>query len=169
MKFKKIFIFIAICLFMITFTITNVFAEGEETVEEAKSWGDTILDYVPVLIEGIIAFTGTVVALKLSTKKVAISLDELGTAKDSFKTLTNKTKELANQLKKYNDEFERYAKIIANMEENQKKIINVLKTMVINDTNLIGNGTAIDVVKELEGDEVNGEEKTDDKAETNIE
>ena len=58
------------------------------TAEETKTWSDQILDYVPVVVEGIIAFVGTILALKLSTKKVTISMNDLTNAKDNFSSVS---------------------------------------------------------------------------------
>lgn len=148
---KKIITFI-ISIIWLLFIGVNVFAQ-EETPTETKTWGDTILEYVPTIVEGIIAFSATIFAIKLNSKNITISLDDLKGAKNNFNTVTNAIKELTEKLEKYNDEFEKYSKKLEYVEKQQVKIINTLKTMATNNKELVENGSSMQITKDLEGDE----------------
>lgn len=164
---KNIFISLIVsALFMFVLGL-NVYAEGG-TAEETKTWSDQILDYVPVVVEGIVAFAGTIFALILSTKKVTISMNDLTKAKNNFSSVTKEVKDLAKKLEDCNEYFEGNTKVIKKLVENQKKIMEILKTMAVNDKQSVANGTAMQVVDILEGADDNGEqEETVSQTETN--
>lgn len=153
MQLKKTFIFVITISIWLLFGV-SVLAEGETTTE-TKTWGDTILEYVPTLVEGIVAFGATIFALKLSTKKVSISLEDLGNAKDNFSNVSKLVKQLSNELATYNEEFARYNEKIKKIEQAQEKIMKALKTIATNNKELVKEGASIEVVKQLEGDEEN--------------
>lgn len=151
-KMKKI---LTLLLFTTIFTMfigINVFAEGE-VATETKTWGDTILEYVPAIVQSIAALGMTIFAWKLSSKKITISLDDLGNAKNNFNTVGNAVKELTEKLATYNEEFAKYNEAVKKILEEQIKIKKALKTIATTNKELVEEGASIEIVKELEGDE----------------
>lgn len=149
---KKIFTLLFLTTIFTLLVGVNVFAEGE-VATETKTWGDTVLDYVPAIVQSIVAFGTTILAWKLSSKKITISLDDLGKAKNNFNTVGNAVKELSEKLATYNEEFARYNEALKKVLEEQAKIKSALKTIATNNKELVEEGASIEIVKELEGDE----------------